>query len=285
MSNEPKASVKANMPWAHLRLPPFPQVAVRVLKLVNNENVQLHELSDLIAADPAFASEVLTVANSVLYAPRYPAHNILQAVAVLGANVLRGLCVTVGVRAYLGKAMSFPVLRHLWHHNLACAVISGKLATASSLDKDTAFTAGILHDIGRAALAVIQPREYSALLNRHQGSPESLLPEERELFGWEHCEAGCLMISTWNLPEEFVDAVAHHHDPRAQDAPWTIAEVVHASCRMADALGFPAFPGCVQSDYEELRQTLPESVRDRFYSIADPLIDEVHKAIHAIEFL
>ncbi|WP_420238469.1 HDOD domain-containing protein [Telmatobacter bradus] len=285
MNIEPKTNTKANMPWAHLRLPPFPQVAVRVLKLVNNENVQLHELSDLIAADPAFASEVLTVANSVLYAPRYPAYNILQAVAVLGANVLQGLCVTVGVRAYLGKAMSFPVLKHLWHHNLACAVISEKLAIASSLDKDTAFTVGILHDIGRAALAVIQPQEYAALLNRHQGSPESLLPEERELFGWDHCETGRQMVANWNLPQEFVDAVSHHHDPRQQDAPWTIAEVAHASCSMANAIGFAAFPGCVQADYEALRQMLPAAVQERFYTIADPLVDEVHKAIHAIEFL
>ena len=59
--------------WAHLRLPPFPQVAIRVLTLTNNENVQLHQLSELISSDAAFASEVLTIANSVVYAPRFPA--------------------------------------------------------------------------------------------------------------------------------------------------------------------------------------------------------------------
>ncbi|MGB0051957.1 MAG: HDOD domain-containing protein, partial [Terracidiphilus sp.] len=80
----------AAIPWAHLRLPPFPQVAIRVLQLANNENVQLHQLCDLISSDPAFASEVLTVANSLLYAPRYPSTSILQAVAILGANTLQG---------------------------------------------------------------------------------------------------------------------------------------------------------------------------------------------------
>src|SRR5208283_5192893 len=109
----------AAMPWAHLRLPPFPQVAVKVLQLARDENVQLHQLCDLISSDPAFASEVLSVANSLLYAPRYPSTSILQAVAVLGANTLQGMCVTVGVRAYLGKAMSFPSMRKLWRHNLA----------------------------------------------------------------------------------------------------------------------------------------------------------------------
>ena len=96
------------MPWAHLRLPPFPQVAVRVLQLANNENMQLHQLCDLISSDPAFASEVLTVANSLLYAPRYPATSILQAVAVMGANTLQGMCVTVGRKSLSGQGHAFP---------------------------------------------------------------------------------------------------------------------------------------------------------------------------------
>ena len=121
-----RSAGSATVPWAYLRLPPFPQVAVRVLQLANNENVQLHQLCDLISSDPAFASEVLTVSNSLLYAPRYPSTTILQAVAVLGANTLQGMCVTVGVRAYLGKTMSYPAMRNLWRHNLACAIIAGR---------------------------------------------------------------------------------------------------------------------------------------------------------------
>jgi HD-like signal output (HDOD) protein len=123
-----------NPPWAHLRLPPFPQVAVRVLQLANNENVQLHQLSELISSDPAFASEVLTIANSLLYAPRFPASSILQAIAVLGANNLQGLCLTVGVRTYMGKTLSLPCMRAIWRHNLACALIAEQLASAGFLD-------------------------------------------------------------------------------------------------------------------------------------------------------
>src|ERR1035441_8773612 len=150
-----------SLPWAHLRLPPLPQVALRVLQLANNENVQLHQLSDLISSDPAFASEVLTIVNSLAYAPRFPASSILQAIAVMGANHLQGLCLTVGVRAYMGKTLSQPSMRAIWHHNLACGLIATQLAAAGHLDKDTAYTAGVMHDIGRLALAVIRPREYA----------------------------------------------------------------------------------------------------------------------------
>lgn len=273
----------ATVPWAYLRLPPFPQVAVRVLQLANNENVQLHQLCDLISTDPAFASEVLTVSNSLLYAPRYPSTTILQAVAVLGANTLQGMCVTVGVRAYLGKAMSYPAMRNLWQHNLACAIIAGKIAEAGSLDKEIAYTAGILHDIGRMALAVIQPKGYAALLEKHRGAPASMLEAERELFGWDHCEIGRQLIGDWKLPESFEVVVADHHSERRTDGAWDLGELVKASCAMATALGFAAFSGCVTANYIELLEALPALERTKFHPAAEALRSDVARSIHSIE--
>jgi HD-like signal output (HDOD) protein len=273
----------SRVPWAHLRLPPFPQVAVRVLELATHENVPLQQLCDLIASDAAFASEVLTIANSLLYAPRYPASSILQAVAVLGANTLQGMCVTVGVRAYLGRSMHYPAMRALWRHNLACGLIAQRLAACGFIDKDSAYTAGIVHDIGRFALAVIQPREYAALLESHSGSPESILAREQELFGWDHCETGQRLIAGWKLPAEF-DGVAHeHHTPLRGSGEWSLAELIKVSCRMADTAGFPAFAGCQAAPYEELLEQLPARERRGFHAALEPLIAEIAANIHAIE--
>ena len=279
---EEGASV-TKLPWAHLRLPPFPQVAIKVLQLANNENVQLHQLCELISSDPAFASEVLTVANSVLYAPRYPASSILQAIAVLGANTLHGMCITVGVRAYLGKSMSQPSMKGLWRHNLACAIIADRLATVGILDKDTAYTSGILHDIGRIALAVIQPKEYGALLGTHRGSPESILEGERQLFGWDHCETGHELIATWKLPAEFDAIVSEHHGGKRTDGAWGMTDLVKVCCRMADTVGFAAFPGCEVTPYEELLEEVPARERRLFYPELELLKAEVTKTIQAIE--
>jgi len=273
----------ATMPWAHLRLPPFPQVAVRVLQLASDENVQLHQLCDLISSDPAFASEVLTVANSLLYAPRYPSTSILQAVAVLGANTLRGMCVTVGVRAYLGKTMSHPAMRALWRHNLGCAIIAQRLAQTGFIDKDTAYTAGILHDVGRMGLAVIQPAPYAALLDKHQGAAETLLDAERMLFGWNHCETGRQLVGDWKLPEELESVVAQHHEPRRTDGAWDVTELVKVSCAMASSVGFTAFPGSATKPFIDLLEALPARERRRFQVDAEALKKDVTESIHAIE--
>jgi len=277
------AEAMSSLPWAHLRLPPFPMVAMRVLQLVNKENVQLHQLAELISSDPAFASEVLTVANSPVYALRYPVNNIMQAVAVMGGNALQGMCITVGVRAYLGKSMSQPSMKTLWRHNLACALIAQRMATASGLEKDTAYTAGILHDIGRAALAVIQPKEYSMLLAHHRGTPESMLEEERALFGWDHCETGLELIKGWKLPEEFASVIAYHHSKEATRTEWNLSRAIELSCRMADAAGYASFPGCECSPYEDLLAEAPEAVRGCMNPDAAALARELGEAIHHVE--
>jgi putative nucleotidyltransferase with HDIG domain len=256
---------------------------MRVLQLAKNENVQLHELCDLISSDPAFASEVLTVANSMLYSPRYPSTSILQAVSVLGANTLQGMCVTVGVRAYLGKAMSYPAMRSLWRHNLACAIIAERVASVGFIDKDIAYTSGILHDIGRMALSVIQPKGYAALLEIHRGSAGSILEAERGLFGWDHCEIGQQLIGDWRLPDNFQDVVTEHHAPRRKDGAWDTAELIKVSCDLAAAIGYAAFPGCETTPYADLLEELPARERRLFYADAKALTEEVTENICAIE--
>lgn len=273
----------ARLPWANLRLPPFPQVAVRVLQLMHNENVQFHELGDMVSSDPVFAGEVLSVANSALYSPRYPASSIFQAISVLGATALQGVCVTVAARAYLGRSMSQPAMRALWRHNMACAVVAKRLASSGFHEDGAAYTAGMMHDLGRLALATIQPREYARLLGSHSGTPESILDRERELFGCDHCQTGQRLISDWNLVEEFGDIVAGHHSAVEDRTSWGMAELVKISCRLADALGFSAFPGCEVVAYEQLLEELPERERRLFTVSPDMLASEIDESIHAIE--
>lgn len=281
--DDAEAASLASVPWAHIKMPPFPQIALRVLQLAGDENVQLNRLCDLISSDPAFATEVLTIANSFLYAPRYPIKTMLQAVEVLGAQHLQGLCLTVGVRSYLGKSLGHPSMRALWRHNLACALIAEQIASAGFMDRDIAYTAGILHDIGRLALAVVRPREYIDLLGRHMGTPGSMLLREREMFGMDHCEIGKKLVAEWKLPEDFEPIMAGHHAERQRNGQWSMPELVSLSCRMADTAGYAAFPACHVTPFEELVEELPARERKLFHTDVESLAFEVSKKIGAVE--
>lgn len=269
--------------WSHMRLPPFPQVALRVLELASKEDMQLHELSELISSDQALSSEVLAIVNSLAYAPRMPIASILQAIAVMGANHLQGLCLTVAIRGYLGKSIGNPLMQGLWRHNLACATIAEQLAGTSFMDNDVAFTCGVMHDIGRMALATVRPKEYLALLANHTGDAHSILEQEQQLFGRDHCEIGRQLVDEWKLPEDFGPIVASHHQPFALDCACSVPSLVNMACRMADAAGFPAFPGCQAAPYEDLLNLLSVRQRKLFHAEIGTLVFEINKKIHAVE--
>ncbi len=283
MENEVLDDQAQRISWAHLRIPPFPQVALKVLQLAGNENVQFSKVVELISSDPAFASEVLTVSNSLLYAPRYPIRSILQAIEVLGAGHLQGLCLTVGVRAYLGKSLGHPAMRTLWRHNMACALIAQQIASAGSMDRDICYTAGVLHGIGLLALAVVQPKEYIDMLGTFIGTSTGILERERIVFGIDHCELGKKLVADWNLPEDFAEMMAAPHVGGVAAAQWGIPEIVGLSCRMADSVGFSAFSACHAAPFPELLEELPVRERRLFHTDVETLSFEVSKKIAALE--
>jgi putative nucleotidyltransferase with HDIG domain len=240
-------------------------------------------LTDLISSDPAFASEVLTIANSAIIPHRFAVTSILQAIALLGTHALKGLSLTVAVRAYLGRSMNYPSLRAIWRHNLATALLAEKLASAAWMDQNKAYTAGIMHDIGRFALAVLSPREYGSLLETHCGQADSILVPERDLFGFDHRQVGLHLIEEWKLPIEFRTSLREAGSPGKQSDPFELLELVNMSCRMADAIGFPAFAGCEASPFSDLLEECPVRFRSLFGSDFVDIAIDIGRKINAIE--
>jgi hypothetical protein len=121
------------------------------------------------------------------------------------------------------------------------------------------------------------------LLQSHIGPNFSILKRERDLFGFDHCEAGRNLVADWNLPPEFESVVACHHEPRQPRNSWQMMDLIGLSCRMADAAGFPVFPGCEVVSYPELIEELPARERNMFCSDIDTLAFDIASKINALE--
>jgi hypothetical protein len=115
------------------------------------------------------------------------------------------------------------------------------------------------------------------------GDARSILEREHQIFGKDHCEIGRQLISEWKLPEDFEPIVAEHHADFPENCTCNLSSLVKISCQLADAAGFPAFPGCHTAPYEELLQLLPERERRLFFSDVGSLVFEINKKIHAVE--
>lgn len=222
--------------WRVTEIPPFPAIALRALNLMAGTDTSLFELCNLIRPDAAFSAEVLRIANSPLVAFPKNLTNVLQASMVLGFRRLRSVVITVGLRAYLAGTFT-PVLHACWRHSLACGIIAKRIAASNSQDKDFAYTAGILHDIGRIAMTVGSPDLYDRVVTQAANHPREMLEAERALYGIDHCQSGAILAKNWNLPEAFLKIVAHHHDDDAHNGD-DVASVVAVSCGLADTLGF-----------------------------------------------
>lgn len=266
--------------WQPESLPPFPALAVKALNMMAGNDTSLIELCDLIRSDTAFSTEILKIANSPLVAFSKNINSVLQTSMLLGFRRLRSIVITVGLKAYLAGPFT-PLLHSCWQHSVACAMIAERAAKACLFDKDFAYTSGIMHDIGRVALAVSMHQAYEKVAGRGADQPRDLLQTEREFCGLDHCQAGETLITTWGLPQAFLEITSTHHNPKSSSRGTD--SLLAPSCVLADALGFGVVRYRKPRSYADILAGFPESARHGFPAQAEKLAAEIAREIKLIE--
>lgn len=226
-------------------LPPFPPVACKVMNMLSREHVSFREAADVMKTDPALCAEVLRLTNSAAMGKRYRVSSILEALAIIGTERLAGLLLTLSFSKLLKRCGCTTVLRRSWQHSLASALAAREFAPSFDCDIEQAYLAGLFHDLGRFALLVLEPNLYDRWLAQEQDLREL----ETAHFGVDHCRAGVLLIHQWKLPAVFANVALNHHEPKL-DAD-KLTQVVHASCSVANRLGFSLRPPQIPPDLSE----------------------------------
>jgi HD-like signal output (HDOD) protein len=251
-------------------IPAFPRVVQQVLGLLSNDNVQVPELARVVESDPMFATKLLAIANSPLFGFRAQIESVQMAIVTLGLTRLQTLAVSVSAADYMRTEMRVKELHRCWRHTLASAAISRSLARACSKLEARAYTAGLLHDVGRLGLLVARPREYAAMLRDTQESTSALLEREEELFGVDHCTAGGFLVKSWNLPAELALVAAHHHEAPNGNSSDLVLQASLA-CRIADAMGFSVTGFHTRTDLESICGVLPKHAKKAFLAGSETL--------------
>jgi putative nucleotidyltransferase with HDIG domain len=249
-------------PWALDELPPFPWVAKRLMATVSKEDVDIHEVGKLIAAEPVFATRVLQLANSPLFALQRQVKTISHAIILLGLDRVKAITFTRALEDFVTPALKIKALRACWQNCLATALLAEKLARASRMDADFAYVAGLLRDIGRLALLVKYPEPYCNLLAVSGEQQFDLLTLERALFDIDHCEAGAWLMQQMPFPPELEEIIVHHHKELDHDT-FRMLHLVQCADRLADALGFGVLPEAQTPSIEDALEHLPMATRAR----------------------
>ena len=217
-------------------LPPFSPAACRLVQMISEETVHFREVSHVLAVDAALSSQVLRVANSVLIGCRYEIASIRQALFVVGADRLRDIVITVAIKNYMGQGDNI-FLHRCWRHNLATGLWCEKFAGYCGIDHAIAYTAGILHDIGRIGLLKLFPDDYSAFMDHNLTGDLDNLEAERKLCDADHCQIGENLAQTWNFPPALQDVIGNHHNEATPETP-RLRLLVQAACTAASVSGF-----------------------------------------------
>lgn len=220
-------------------VPTLPTVLGHLLAMLDDEASSSADIERIIQHDQALSSKVLSVANSAYYGFRHEIDTVRRAAVALGYDEIRNICMGAGLMGFLHHS-SFrnqDLARQLWLHSLGVAEGARVVAVATeSEDVDRAFTAGLLHDLGKVVLAAFFPDDVETLYSLIER--EQMPYQQAEVvLGMEHWQIGTALAGHWKLPALFAEVMGHHHTPTPDLPYFGLTASVHIADGMAREMG------------------------------------------------
>jgi len=198
-------------------LKPVPQIALKVIRMLRNEDYVLDDLASEIRQDQVISAKILNLANSPIVGIGTSIDSIDRALIVLGEKKLLQLVLSAAAEMLFScsERGGYSLCKGgLFHHALATAMTAHEMSVFTGRGlPDIAYTGGLLHDIGKAALDQFVADATSFFYRSIQHDSTDLCQAEKENFGMNHTEVGATLARDWNLPESLVNIIRYHHTP------------------------------------------------------------------------
>jgi len=198
------------------RVRPIPQVALKIIRMIHDDNFSMKDMAEEIRQDQIICARVIRLCNSAFFATKVKIDTLNRALTMIGEKNLMQLVVSASLEDF------FPEIKQgyslckggLYRHALGTAIISEKLAEfTGKASSGLAYTAGLLHDIGKVVLDQYMALAYPLFYRRTQIDGVSLIEVERDEFGLTHTQVGGKLAERWALPDNLGDTIRNHHQP------------------------------------------------------------------------
>lgn len=224
-------------------LPSIPETYNQLVSELNSESSSAESIAEIVSRDPAITSKILQIVNSALFGMRHRINDLQQAVALLGTSTIKSLTLSIGAfQQFKGDGQQEHAFVGLMQHSLEVAIFSQSIAMLETGDKDIAaeaFTAGVLHDVGKLILISEEYEKFQTTNATAREEQIELIEAERQIWGANHAEIGALLLSTWGLPTSIVEVVALHHQlDRSPDASFSTLAAVAAADAISRSSNF-----------------------------------------------
>jgi putative nucleotidyltransferase with HDIG domain len=212
------------------RVRPIPQIVLKIIRMIRNASISLKDISEELRKDQVLSAKVIRLCNTAFFSIGQEIDAIDRALVFLGEKQFLQLIISSSMEDIFPESdKGYSLCKGgIYKHALGTALVSEILAEfAGNVPSDIAYTAGLLHDIGKVVLDQIMASAYPLFYRRTQEEGMKLTAVEREEFGIDHSEAGGRLGEEWSLPEILIDAIRHHHNPEAATVDPRLSHVVY----------------------------------------------------------
>ncbi len=227
-------------------VPTLPTSVLRVMQMIEDPFCSSSDLAKVIQADPAMAAKVLKLANSSYYGFRQKISNIPQAVTLLGFATLKNTLLAAAVFDIFRISASGFDLPALWQHSITAATAARLIAKRARYPQaEKAFTAALLHDLGKIIMARFIPQGMAEIVETVHAEQITMYDAEKAVLGLAHPALGAWVMARWGLPAPIVEAVEHHHFPARATASFDLAGIVCLANILAHRSGIGCGGDCM----------------------------------------
>jgi putative nucleotidyltransferase with HDIG domain len=205
-----------------------------MVEALQSPDCPIEQIGEIISGDPALTASILKLVNSAFFGFAREVSSVVEAIQMLGVGVIRSLALCVELFSrFDGVVFKECSVDLIWNHSFQTAILARNIVRREGHDEkmmETAFTAGLLHDVGKLVLAANVPVRYREVVSQARDRNCSLFVVEHEVFQATHAEVGAYLLGIWGLPTALVEAVAFHHTPGASaDTGFSALTAVHAA--------------------------------------------------------
>lgn len=212
------------------KLKPIPQVALKVLRIVNDGNYDIDRIAQEVRKDQVISANTIRLANSAMFAKKQKLASLDHALVFLGQNLLVKLIISAAMEGYFSQiGNGYSLCKGgLYFHSIGTALITEKLAELTGKIHQThAYTAGLLHDIGKVVLDQLISVRYPLFYRTLHETKADIITIENKILGTDHTQIGELLGEKWAFPSMLISAVSNHHKSTTSGEEAEIASMVH----------------------------------------------------------
>lgn len=243
-------------------LTPLKAVATKAIQLAEDERSATMDLAAVISSDQALTAKLLRLSNSAYYGYARRISNVREAVILLGMRTVR----SVAISSAIIETFKLPEIEGFsqdlfWAHSVTVGLVAEAIARETKAARpEDAFTAGVLHDIGKLAMMLCEPQLFRQTVDLLNSSTISWPEAEARVFGVGHHLVGARLAQRWKFPESLVDAIRTHHPDEAPERILSMNDVIASANLVCNREGLACGMDWTKNEAHCPQVTLPPKV-------------------------